>query len=150
MDVDLAAERAWAVVASGADGPQWYVDAAPLVVRRGIDRLVLGPGHRHPPPGRPLLADGDEVGFWRVLAADHAARRLVLRAEVRAPGTVTLEATVEPDAGDSDAGGSVVSVAVGFTPSGLLGRVYLLADLPARETVIEVVARRLAGDIAGS
>ena len=38
--VALSPDRAWDVVASGVDGPQWYVDAAPFVFRGALDRLV--------------------------------------------------------------------------------------------------------------
>ncbi|QCW52018.1 DUF2867 domain-containing protein [Nocardioides dongxiaopingii] len=135
--VRLSPEDTWSVVASGRAGRQWYVDAAPLVFRRAIDRLVLGPGLRRPPPGRPLLATGDRVGFWRVTDADHRARRLALEADVRAPGTVRLEAVVRAD--EEVEGASTVSVTIGFAPRGVLGHAYLLADLPAREAVTELV-----------
>ncbi|WP_134766595.1 DUF2867 domain-containing protein [Nocardioides sp. 1609] len=134
--VRLTPDDAWSVVASGRAGRQWYVDAAPFVFRRWIDRLALGPGLRRPPPDRPLLAPGDRVGFWRVTGADHGARRLLLEADVRAPGTVRLEAAVGPD--EDVEGASTVSVTVGFAPRGVLGRAYLLADLPAREAVTEL------------
>ncbi|GAA5143017.1 hypothetical protein GCM10023340_07520 [Nocardioides marinquilinus] len=124
----------WAVAASGEDGPQWYVDAAPFAFRRAIDRLALGPALKRRPPGRPLLETGDEAGFWRVVEADHDAHRLTLQAIVRAPGTVTLEVVVHPD----DAG-SRLELVVAFAPRGVLGTAYLLADLPAREALTELV-----------
>ncbi|WP_134740249.1 DUF2867 domain-containing protein [Nocardioides sp. 503] len=131
-------DRAWAVVASGRPGPRWYVDAAPFVVRGGIDRLVGGAGRRWPPPGTPLLATGDRAGFWRVTEADHERRRLVLVADVRAPGTVTL--TTEVTDGR-------LRQTVALEPHGLLGAVYLVADLGARETVSELAHRRLLREI---
>ncbi len=69
-----------------------------------------------------------------MVVADHQGHRLVLEALVRAPGTVTLEATVEPDS----AGGSRVGLTIELRPTGLLGRAYLLADLPARALVAEL------------
>lgn len=136
--VPLAPDAVWDVVASGRAGPQWYVDAAPFVFRRLVDRVALGPGLRREPPGRPRLATSDRVGFWRVVDADHRARRLVLEADVRAPGTVRLEAAVDPD---DD--GSSLTVDISFAPRGLLGRAYLLTDLPAREAVTELVVLHL-------
>lgn len=132
--VDLTPARAWDVVASGEERRQWYVDAAPFVVRGAIDRLALGAGRQHRPPGRTRLRARDRVGFWEVLVADHQARRLVLEARVRAPGTVTLEATVGPD----DGTGSRVGLTIAFRPQGILGHAYLLADLPARAAVAEL------------
>lgn len=130
----------WDVVASGASGPQWYVDAAPFIVRGALDRLLGGAGRRHRPPGRLRLAGDDRVGFWRVVAADHRAHRLLLEAEVRAPGRVTLEVTIAP--GDS-LDTAEVTLTITLEPRGLLGRAYLVADLPARGAVAELTMLHL-------
>ncbi len=129
-------------MASGRAGPQWYVDAAPFVVRGGLDRLLGGSGRAWPPPGAELLAAGDRAGFWRVEESDAERRRLVLVAEVRAPGTVTLSTEVVPDVE-----GCLVRQTVRLDPSGVLGAAYLLADLPAREAVLELTHRRLLRDL---
>lgn len=138
----LTADAAWAVVASGRDGPQWYADAAPFVVRGALDRVTGGTGRRWDPPGRAMLETGDHAGFWLVTDADHAARRLVLTAEVRAPGTVTLVTDVLPATT-----GSLLRQRVRFAPSGLLGTAYLLVDLPARGALVELTHRRLLKDL---
>jgi hypothetical protein len=148
-EVDLPAEDAWAVVASGAIGRQWYFDAAPFVLRGALDRLVGGEGRRWTPPGRPLLQAGDTVGFWRVTEAGRRGRRhrLLLEAAVRSPGRVLLRTEVEPldptMAGDR----SRVHQAVSFDPDGALGHLYRLVDLPAREAVLELTHRRLLADL---
>lgn len=142
------AEAVWAVVASGRRGRQWYVDAAPFVLRGALDRVAGGAGRRWEPPGRPLLETGDRVGFWHVTEADHATRRLVLTAEVRAPGAVTLVTDVLPDpAGSGGPGGSVLRQRVRFRPSGPVGTAYLLADLPARAALLELTHRRVLADL---
>lgn len=140
--VALDPTTAWEVVASGESGPQWYVDSAPLVVRRLIDRLALGPALRREPPGRPLLRSGDLVGFWQVTVADRRSRRLELVAQLRSPGRVTLEVTTRP-AGAAPGAGTEVELAVTLSPRGLVGRVYELVDLPARETVSELLMLHL-------
>ncbi len=134
----------WSVVASGRTGPQWYVEAAPLVFRGAVDRLVGGGGRRWAPPGTDLLRAGDRAGFWEVAEAEHAAptRRLVLRAQVRAPGVVELETLAEA----LPAGSTRLSQTTRFAPRGLAGAAYLLADLPAREAVSELTHRRLLSD----
>ena len=142
-DLDLRADDTWRVVASGHDRPQWYVDAAPFVVRGALDRALGGEGRRWRPPGTPVLTTGDTVGFWRVLEADHDARRLVLEAAVRAPGRVVLTTAVEP-LGETRCR---LTQRTEFTPSGLLGRGYLVVDLPAREVVAELTYRRLLADL---
>jgi hypothetical protein len=142
-DLDLGAHDTWRVVASGLDRPQWYVDAGPFVVRGALDHAVGGEGRRWRPPGNPVLSTGDTAGFWRVLEADHDARRLVLEAEVRAPGRVLLTTAVEP-LGETRCR---LTQTTEFTPSGWLGRGYLVVDLPAREVVAELTYRRLLADV---
>lgn len=139
----MPAADVWRVVANGRDRPQWYVDAAPFVARGAIDSVLGGAGRPWRPPGSPVLSTGDRAGFWVVEAADHDARQLVLRAAVRAPGEVLLETRVE---GLGDKGCRLVQ-RVSFAPAGVLGHAYLLADLPARELVIELVHRRLLSDV---
>ena len=142
-EVGVAAASAWRVVASGHDRPQWYVDAGPFVVRGGIDRALGGEGRRWRPPGTPVLTTGDRAGFWLVERADHDERRLVLRAAVRAPGVVLLDVAVA-SLGEERCR---VSTRISFTPAGVLGRVYLVTDLPARELVTELAHRRLLDDV---
>jgi hypothetical protein len=144
-DLPLPADPAWALVASGRAGPQWYVDAAPLVLRGLLDLLVGGGGRAWSPPGTPLLATGDTAGFWRVLETVHVGDRrlLLLEAAVRAPGRVHLRTEVEALAGRH----SLLHQELTFGPSGWLGQAYLLADLPAREAVLELTHRRLLADL---
>ncbi len=103
---------------------------------RGLD------GSSVPSPA-PVRA-GDRAGFWRVLAAGTTAtgHRLVLKAAVRAPGRVLLELRVDgrPD-------GCEVDLTITFEPDGLLGSAYLLADVGAREAVVELTHRRLLADL---
>lgn len=140
--LDRAPEQAWAVVADGRPGPRWYVDAAPLVFRAALDRVVGGTGAIATPPARGVLTTGDRAGFWEVSDADHEQHSLVLTALVRAPGTVVLTTTVEPTSR-----GCLLRQTVGLQPEGLLGAAYLLADLPARALVMELTQRRLVSDI---
>lgn len=139
----MPASAVWRVAANGLERPQWYVDAAPLVARGWIDRGLGGIGRPWRPPGTPVLSTGDRAGFWDVEEADHDARRLVLRARVRAPGEVVLTTTVAP-LGDTS---SRLTQRVTFTPSGVLGHAYLVTDVPARELLLELVHRRLLADV---
>lgn len=141
--LDLPVDRVWPVVASGFARSQWYVDAAPFVLRGAIDRLLGGGGRRWPPPGTHLLSTGDTAGFWRVTRADHDEHVLELTAAVRAPGRVVLTTAVDARGAD----GSLLQQTVAFRPSGLVGQAYLVADLPARETVLELTHRRLLADL---
>jgi Protein of unknown function (DUF2867) len=144
-ELSVRAADAWAALASGRRGERWYVVAAPFVVRGAIDRVLGGAGRRWHPPGRPLLVTGDTAGFWRVVDADDDLRRLVLRAEVRAPGRVLLTSCVTPSGRSS----CVLRQTVSFEPAGLLGAAYLMADLPAREVVMELAHRRAIAEVLG-
>lgn len=157
VQVDVPLADAWRTVAArpSRDRERWYADAAPLAFRARLDdaaRTVLGPPPPAPvaPPGPTagdgLLRPGDEAGFWTVLEADPAAYRLRLHARVHAPGTVRLSVWLTELSGRT--GTCRVHVRIGFRPRGLVGATYLLADLPAREVVVEGVARRLAADVA--
>jgi uncharacterized protein DUF2867 len=139
--VDLDADDVWSVVASGTEGPHWYVDALPLVVRGAVDRVLGGAGRRWAPPDRAELRAGDTAGFWRVTRA--AGRTLELEADVRSPGQVRLTTSVEA----AGPGRSVVRQAVSFEPAGLAGQLYMVADLPSREVVVELVHRRLLAEL---
>lgn len=142
-----SADEAWAVLAGAGRGRHWYVDAAPFVVRGALDRLVLGGGRRWPVPEAPLLRAGDRAGFWHVRAAGPTStgHRLVLEADVRAPGTVLLTLLV-----DRRTEGCEVDLTIRFEPRGVLGTTYLLADLGAREAVTELTDRRLGADLEGA
>jgi hypothetical protein len=141
-EVGRAPEAVRAVLASGRPGCLWYVDAAPFVFRGAVDRLVGGGGRRWAAPDRALLETGDRVGFWEVRRS--GVEGLALRAAVRAPGTVDLDVGWEA-AGPSR---THLTMTVCFTPEGLAGLAYLLADLPARETVAELTFRRILRDLS--
>ena len=140
--LDREAGAVWSVVAGAGGSPRWYVDAPPFVVRGLLDRAMGGAGRRWPVPAHELLRAGDTAGFWRVLRAGPHA--LELEADVRAPGRVTLQTSVAA----VGPGACTLHQSVTFEPAGLLGRLYLLADLPARELVIELTHRRLLADLA--
>ena len=62
---------------------------------------------------------GDTVDFWRVVSVD-LGRRLTLLAEMRLPGTATLEFEVEPT---SERSSRLITTAR-FHPAGLPGLLY--------------------------
>ncbi|MGI9157099.1 MAG: DUF2867 domain-containing protein [Marmoricola sp.] len=141
LPVDPSA--AWGVVAAGGTGRHWYVDAAPLLFRAGLDRLLGGP-ELSAPPDRDLLRTGDRAGFWQVTHAEGTRDGFVLdlEARVRAPGTITMLSTVS-----RVSGGCRLTQSVTFRPSGIVGAAYLLADLPAREALVTLVHRRTCADV---
>lgn len=142
--VAVPLDDAWSVVAAGDAPSPWYVDAAPLVFRGAVDRLLGGAGRRWPLPGTPSLTRGDRAGFWEVedVVGSGPRRRLLLVAAVRAPGRVTCDVTAE-----GVDGGTRLTTEVRLEPAGVAGWAYLAVDLPAREAVVEAVHRRIVGDV---
>ena len=138
----VPADAAWDTLVSARAGRHWYADAPPLLLRQALDRLVGGPPAA-PLPGHPDLTGGDRAGLWRVAEADPVCRRLVLEAQVRAPGLVVLTTTVLSTPGT----GCEVRQAVSFAPAGLLGVAYLVADLPVRELLAEWLHRLAVADV---
>lgn len=141
----LDADAAWGVVSGAEAGSHWYVDALPFVVRGALDRVVGGGGRKWPVPGKATLERGDTAGFWRVVRVRDGARTRVLELEaaVRGPGRVTLETSVVADGPER----CTVSQTVTFDPDGLVGQLFMLADLPAREVVVELAHRRLLAEL---
>ncbi len=91
-------------------------------------------GRRHPTDLRP----GEALDFWRVAAVE-PGRRLVLRAEMKLPGTAWLSfVAVE------DTGGTHLHQEARFEPRGLLGRLYWYALFPFHIAIFGRMARRIA------
>jgi hypothetical protein len=87
------------------------------------------------------LRVGDALDFWRVVAVE-PNRRLLLLAEMKAPGDALLEFKIEP-AGERRVG---IDMVARFLPRGLAGIAYWYALLPAHqwlfEGMLKTVARR--------
>lgn len=114
-----SAPNLWRVVA-GIGGDAGYYFANPLWRIRGLlDRLVGGPGMRRGRRDPSSVRVGDTIDFWRVVSVD-PGRRLTLLAEMRLPGTATLEFEVEAT-GDRT---SRLITTARFHPAGLPGLVY--------------------------
>ena len=73
---------------------------------------------------------GDVLDFWRVeeVTAPHS---MMLRAEMKMPGTAWLELAVE----ELDARRSRLVQRTWFAPAGLLGHAFWWAELPAHKAV---------------
>lgn len=135
-DVAAPAAVLWEVVA-GIGGPAgWYAADRLWRLRASADRVLGGPGMRGRPAG-PLRV-GDAVDFWRVEEVQ-APHRLLLRAEMRLPGTARLELTVEPRGS-----GSRLVQRTGFEPRGPVGHAFWWAELPAHRAVFARMCDGLA------
>jgi hemoglobin len=130
-------QELWRLVEGVGGERGWYGADLAWRVRGGLDRAVGGPGVRLGRRDPDRLVAGDRVDSWRVVEVVEG-RRLLLRSEMRLPGTAELELAVEPDGTD----GAVLVQRTRFTPSGVAGRAYWLAVAPVHGRVF---ARMLDG-----
>ena len=134
----------FAAVCRVGGGHGWYAGDWLWRLRGWIDRLVGGPGLRRGRRDPERVGWGEALDFWRVTDVVQD-RRLELRAEMKLPGTATLEFEIEP----AGAGARLRQTAR-FKPKGLSGLVYWYAVLPLHGFVfrgmlrgIDRTARRL-------
>lgn len=139
--VTVPPEQAFAPIQRVGGRTGWYYGDPLWGLRGFLDLLVGGVGtrrgRRHPVD----IAPGDTVDFWRVEAFE-PDRILRLVAEMKTPGKAWLQFRVEPAAG-----GSLIRQTAFFEPTGLLGRLYWYAMVPAHQFMFRGMLRRIA-DIA--
>ena len=138
-DVPVAAEWLWRVV-EGIGGDHGY-HGMPLVwqARGLLDRLLGGVGAYRGRRDPDHLVAGEVLDWWRVEALE-PHRRLLLRAEMKMPGTAWLELSVEP----LPDGHSRLHQKVLFEPAGPLGHVYWWAERAAHLVVFQLMASGIA------
>ena len=134
--VSASAEETFRAV-SRIGGEHGYYAADWLWWIRGmIDRLFGGPGLRRGRRNPTKIVYGDAIDFWRVTDVKNN-RRLELRAEMKLPGTATLEFEVEPIEGRR----SRLRQIARFKPKGLFGILYWYGVLPLHGLVFEGMLR---------
>ncbi|GGF44573.1 hypothetical protein GCM10011519_18070 [Marmoricola endophyticus] len=138
--LDVSPDLAWGRLVAGGPGAHWYLDALPLMFRATLDRLLGGEPLVRPPDG--VLTTGDRAGFWTVEHAEDGC--LLMVARVKAPGSVRIGCELTPEKG-----GTRFRQEVSFHPGGPLGVGYLLADLPAREVLIQLLHSRTRRELIG-
>jgi uncharacterized protein YbjT (DUF2867 family) len=131
-------DELWDVI-TGVGGEQgWHTWPLVWELRGALDHLLGGIGlHR----GRPAnIRPGDTVDFWTVEERDDNARRLVLRADMKMPGTTTLTMSAVSD----DGGDTRYQQTIRFWPHGATGHLYWLLQKPAHDLVFSTMARNIA------
>ncbi|MCW0212831.1 MAG: SDR family oxidoreductase [Pseudonocardia sp.] len=141
-EVAAPADVLWSVIAGLGGDEGWYTVPGVWRLRALLDGLLGGPGVRRSRPA--TLVAGAALDWWRVEEVD-PGRSILLRAEMRLPGTARLEMRAEP-AGE---GRSRYVQRVTFAPRGLAGRLYWFAQRPAHDLVFGVMARTVAGVAGG-
>ncbi len=131
-------ENIWAI--GGERG--WYVGNWLWRIRGLLDKMVGGVGLRRGRRDQHDLKAGDALDFWRVLAADKQAGRLLLYAEMKLPGEAWLEFRVTEVAGKK-----LLTQTATFRPLGLWGRLYWYSMLPFHGFIFPGMARRIARQV---
>lgn len=128
-----AAARLWRTITSVGGDRGWFTIPLLWEVRGLIDHLAGGAGLYR---GRQAeLATGDVVDFWTVEHRDDARRRLVLRADMKMPGSTLLEMSAETE--------GAYRQRISFAPNGAAGHAYWLLQKPAHDLVFGLMARNL-------
>lgn len=124
---------------SGIGGKRGWLYADFLWKIRGLmDRLVGGVGMRRGRRNPDMLRAGDALDFWRVEAVE-PGRAVRLRAEMRVPGSATLEFEAMPRA----EGGTLLIQTASFDPRGLAGLAYWYALYPIHQRMFSGMARAI-------
>lgn len=108
-------------------------------LRGHLDRLAGGTGLRRGRRDPGDVAVGDAIDFWRVVEAE-PGRRLALLAEMKVPGSATLEFELQPEG----ARRTRIEVTAYFHPAGAPGLVYWHALGLAHVVIFNGLAREIA------
>lgn len=106
----------------GANG--WYCGDMLWRLRGAIDAILGGVGLRKGRRDPERLRVGDTVDCWRVEAYE-PDRRLLLKLELKIPGSGWLEFEVSPNAE-----GSIIRQTATLVPNGFWGRMYWYVEYP--------------------
>ena len=138
IHVEVAADRAFAPIATIGGESGWYFATWLWRIRGAIDLMAGGVGMRRGRRDPSAPAVGDALDFWRVEAYE-PGRRLRLAAEMRVPGRAWLEFEVVPVTG-----GAVIHQTAVFEPAGLSGLCYWYLLLPVHALIFGGLLRAIA------
>jgi uncharacterized protein YbjT (DUF2867 family) len=128
----------WRVIESIGGDNGWYTLPGVWQLRGALDRAVGGVGDYRGRRDPVALRRGEVLDWWRVEEVEQG-KRLLLRAEMRMPGTAWLEMSI----GQSVDGRSEYRQRVIFRPSGPAGHLYWWGQRVGHEVVFGVMAKRL-------
>jgi uncharacterized protein YbjT (DUF2867 family) len=134
-----SAEKVWQTVQTIGGRNGWFFADGLWWLRGLMDRLVGGPGLRRGRRDPKDLRVGDGLDFWRVIALEKP-RRLLLLAEMKAPGDALLEIVIDQQ------GRALVELKLiaRFLPRGLAGILYWYSLVPTHRWLFEGMLRTIA------
>jgi uncharacterized protein YbjT (DUF2867 family) len=128
----------WAVSRIGGE-VGYYTMNWTWIIRGWFDKLIGGVGLRRGRRDPEELRPGEALDFFRVAEVDPDRGKLLLRAEMKVPGTAWLGWSVQP----IDDGSELIQSAL-FAPRGLPGRLYWYSLLPIHSAIFKRMARKIA------
>lgn len=139
ITLDGPPQHAWDVVKRIGGDHGWYFGTFLWQLRGLVDELLGGPGLSRGRRHVDQVGLGDHLDFWRVVAVE-APTRLLLRAEMLAPGEALLEFSIiaRPD------GASELRMIPSFRPRGWWGKLYWLMIAPSHDLMFRAMLRQMA------
>ena len=136
--LDGSPEHTWNVVKSIGGNTGWYFGTVLWRIRGFVDKLLGGPGLSRGRRRVDSIAVGDCLDFWRVVAVDE--RRLLLKAEMLAPGKAMLEFHIQvlPD------GTNELRMTPSFEPRGFWGKLYWWIIAPSHALMFGSMLKQMA------
>lgn len=129
--VKAPASSVFRAVCRVGGGNGWYAGDLLWRIRGWMDTLAGGPGLRRGRRHPERVEFGETLDFWRVTGIEHE-RSLKLLAEMKLPGTATLEFDLAPE---NRTEGTRLSMTARFRPRGFIGLLYWYAVLPLHNIV---------------
>lgn len=139
MDVPSSPDRVFGVISCIGGAKGWYSLTWLWSLRGLLDQMVGGVGSRRFRHDPVCAIPGDTLDFWRVEAVE-PDRRLLLAAEMRAPGRGWLQFELVPLA---DGQTRMVQTAM-WDPVGIFGRLYWQVLRPLHALVFRGMIRGIA------
>ena len=131
IGIDASADDVSRAVCRIGGGHGWYAGDILWRIRGWMDTLAGGPGLRRGRRHPDRVEFGETLDFWRVIGVEHG-RSLTLLAEMKLPGTATLQFDIAPT---GDGGATTLTMTARFRPRGILGILYWYSVLPLHNIV---------------
>ena len=139
ITLDGPPELAWNVVKRIGGDHGWYFGTFLWQLRGLVDELLGGPGLSRGRRHVDTVSLGDHLDFWRAVAVQEP-NRLLLRAEMLAPGEALLEFRITALAD----GASELRMIPSFRPRGWWGRIYWWLIAPSHALMFRAMLRQMA------
>jgi len=149
ISVFADAENVFQAVIRIGGGHGWYAGDMLWRIRGWMDTLVGGPGLRRGRRDPDRVEFGETLDFWRVIGLERN-RSLLLLAEMKLPGTATLDFSLAPAEVE---GATKLTMTARFRSKGILGVLYWYSVLPLHNVVFGGMLkgiRRIAETSGGS